>query len=332
MKKLILSAAITISAFSAVAQTEKVDYEYKNNTFSIAEQDQKLRRNSTGEIFYKRLKSFNDISKKSLKKFMSREQFYAFLKELEQSSEKASQNGYNSLVSHVQIFYRNIKDLSRLSTQDAYRFRLYEIAAPVHKVIDESWGNDISEAVIDEAYLNLYEYIMYKATSEPAFANAPKYLNIDPIRVQESAGQCLYSVEIDEPVLKKDNIEVYFTDLQVFNKVSKKYTGSLLAGPIPGWEARAEESVSVKAMLDAYAKQKEIPAYNIYAYNLKAYGNPSTVQQNLYRANNWFIWVFRNGVLYYSYMAIPCSKVSKCTVYEERPVEGLDDVGNSYQY
>ncbi|MCB0697800.1 MAG: hypothetical protein KDC07_10570, partial [Chitinophagaceae bacterium] len=50
----------------------------------------------------------------------------------------------------------------------------------------------------------------------------------------------------------------------------------------------------------------------------------ATVQQNLHKDMNWFVWVFRNGVLYYSYMAVPCADLNMTTVYEERPQPALD--------
>jgi hypothetical protein len=221
--------------------------------------------------------------------------------------------------------YNNIKNLNRISAKDDHRYSLYEISAPVYKVIDESWGNDVVDAVIREAYLNLYDYVRNKVNSgDHEFAHAMNYVNMDPVKTDESKGSCQYTVNIDKKVLQKDDIQVYFCDLALFKKISKKYPGPLLEGPVPGWQVYKEESDVVKALLQAYEPQKALPAYYVYMYKLKDYGNPATIQQNLLKDNKWFVWVFRNGVLYYSYMALPCSDLSETTVYEERPQVAVD--------
>ena len=325
MKSRILSLAILFVAPTAFAQ-EVVDYQYKNNTFSVAQQDKQLTKSSTGKIFYTRIKAFDSFNKRQLKPYISREQFVMYLNRFAELPKLANSNGYNEYAGAVETLHSNIKNLSRISSDDAHRYSLYEISAPVYKVIDESWGNDMVDAVIQEAYLNLYDYVNMKvASGDRAFANAKSYVNMDPIKTNEAAGSCQFSVNIDKPVLKKDQIEVYFSDLALFKKISKKYPAELLQGPIPGWQAMKDESDVVRAMLQAYEGKKEIPAYYVYGYKLEDYGNPPTIQQNLHKDNKWFVWVFRNGKLYYSYMTLPCAKISKVTVYEERPQSGMED-------
>lgn len=333
MKTYIALSALLFSFATANAQnTEKVDYQYKNNNFSAAEVEKQITTNSPGKMLYNRLQAFDSFSKATRMPFVSREQFYKYLEEFKGLSGKAKMYGYNNYVEKVQVFYTNIKNLSRLSNKDDWRGALYDISYPVYKVIDENWGDDIVEAVIDEAYLNLYEYTNKKASGDPHYASAPAWVNMDPIKTNESAGQCQYTVKIDKPVLKKDDIEVYFCDLPLFRKISKKYSGQLLNGPILGWQGTEKESEQVRNMLRAYEGNRKMPAYYVYVYNLKDYGNPSTIQQNLYKGEKWFVWVFRDGKLYYSYMAIPCSEMNLCTVYEEREIPGVTDVNDiSYE-
>lgn len=327
MKNKIFSTAfLALASLSVFAQTNTVDYQYKNNTFSVVQQEKQLTNASTGEIFNNRIRAFDSFSRKSMKSYMSREHFVTYLSTFESLPKIANANGYGNYVPAIRVLYNNIKGLSKLSAKDDHRFALYEITAPVYKVIEESWGDDIINAVIQEAYLNLYDYCRMKSKSgEREFVGAMSYINMDPIKADESVGYCQYTVNIDKPVLKKDEIEVYFCDLALFKKISQKYTGPLLEGPIPGWEAMKEESAVVRALLQAYDGKKEIPAYYMHMYKLKDYGNPGTVQQNLLKGMKWFVWVFRNGSLYYSYMAIPCSDLSKTTVYEQRVQKGLED-------
>lgn len=324
MKKVIYSVLLTIAANSAIAQTNSVNYQYNNNTFSIAQQDKEFTKLGTGKIFYNRLKSFDTFSRKSLKTFISREDFVTYLNDFDKIYNTANVNGYSFYVPALKTLLNNVKALNKLSSSDANRAALYEIIAPVHKVIDESWGEDMVNPVIQEAYLNLYEYANKMGNSgQREYANAPKYINMDPIKVNESIGHCQYTVTIDKPVMK-DDIEVYFSDMALFKKISSKYPGPLLEGPIAGWLAMKDESSIVRSMLQAYQGKKDIPAYYSYAYRLKDFGNPSTVQQNLLKNMNWFVWVFRNGTLYYSYMALPCADLSKITVYEEKVLKAQD--------
>src|SRR5690606_36492010 len=112
-----------------------------------------------------------------------------------------------------------------------------EILAPAYKVVNESWGEDIVNPVLQESYLNLDEYAQMKARSgQREFAGIMSYVNMDPIKVDESVGECQYTVTIDKPVLKKDDVEVYFSDMALFKKISRKYPAPLLEGPVPGWE------------------------------------------------------------------------------------------------
>lgn len=324
MKSKILLIALTIGSTAAFAQQEKVDYQYSNNSFSVQQQEERYTPTSTGNIFYQRLQAFDSFNRASLTRFVSRPDFIKHMGKLAELDNKAAMYGYGKYVPAIKTLYANVRHMSRLSNDDGHRLRLYEITAPVLKVIDENWGNDIVEAIIDEAYLSLYDYTRMKAASDPEFAGALQYLNMDPIKTNEAAGQCLYSVSIDDPVMKKSNIEVYFTDLALFRKAAKKYTGDLLKGPVSGWAARADESEIIRVMLQNHEGIEDFPAYYTYVYKLKDYGNPNTVQQNLYKDNKWFVWVFRDGSLYYSYMAVPCSKQSKITVYEEKAIPGLD--------
>jgi|GEM_PF-2845517 len=336
MKTRILSIALILASTASYAQIKVVERQYKNNGFSVAQQEKQMSRNSTGKIFYTRLQSFDSFSKKSLKPYMSRQSFIAYLDQFKGLMDVANMNGYSAHVKAIKVMYDNIKGLSKISTNDDHRYSLYEITAPVYKAVDESWGNDVVDAVIKEAYLNLYDYVNAKVNSgERDFANAKAYINMEPIKTDESKGQCQYTVSIDKPVLQKDDIEVYFCDMALFRKISKKYDGALLEGPISGWQAYKDESATVRAMLQAYEGKKEIPAYYVYMYKLKDYGNPATVQQNLHKDMNWFVWVFRNGMLYYSYMAIPCADLNRTTVYEERLNPALEDPGmggNDFQY
>lgn len=332
MKSKILLLATIIAAGSATAQMKVVDYQYKNNTFSVAQQDKQLSNKTTGKIFYSRVRAFDSFSKKSVKKYISREDFVKYLGKFAGLTKIAKMNGYADQEEAINVMYNNLKGLSRLSNDDAFRLSLYNISAPVYKVIDESWGNDMVDAVIKEAYLNLYEYVKgLVAGGDRAYTNAMAYVNMDPIKTDESKGYCQFTVNIDTPVLKKDDIQVYFSDMPLFKKISKTYdAGGLLEGPINGWAAYKDESEAILAQLQGYEGQKrEIPAYYAYGYNLKDYGNPATVQQNLHKGMKWFVWVFRNGVLYYSYMAVPCSDLNTVTVYEERKQAGLEAPGTS---
>lgn len=326
MKSRILLLAGVLVANVGLAQMKTVEYQYGNNSFSVDQQAQQLTNATTGKLFYKRLHAFDSFNRASLKPYLSRDQFYRFMEQMKEVTKIAKTNGYNNHVEALEVFVNNVRNLSRISNEDGFRYMLYEVSAPVYKVVDESWGNDVVDAVIQESYLRLYDYVRSKvASGHRDFAYAMEYLNMDPIKTDESMGECQFTVSIDEPVLKKNNIEVYFSDLALFKKISQKYEGSLLEGPISGWEAYADESNVVRSLLMAYEGERDIPAYYSYMYNLKEYGNPSTVQQNLYKDNKWFVWVFRDGKLYYSYMALPCSDLNKVTVYEERPMAGLED-------
>lgn len=328
MKSKLILLSLLLAAGNSYAQMEVVEYQYKNNSFSVAQQEKQLTRESTGKLFYSRLRAFDSFNKASLRPYLSRTQFYSFMGKMEGLGDIAKMNGYSNHLLAIEVFVNNIQNLSRISSEDGFRYMLYEVSAPVYKVVDESWGNDVVDAVIQESYLRLYDYVKMKKNSGARdFAYADQYLNMDPIKTDESLGQCSYTVRIDEPVLKKDDIEVYFSDLALFKKISAKYDGALLEGPVPGWAAYKDESSVVLNLLRAYEGNRAIPAYYSYMYNLKEYDNPSTVEQSLYKDNKWFVWVFRNGMLYYSYMAIPCADISRVTVYEERKMDGLEDPG-----
>lgn len=323
--KVLLLAAIAVS-LSASAQIKVVEYKYKDNSLSVAEQDKRFTNTSTGKLFYTRLKAFDSFSRKSILPYISREDFVVYLNNFNRLSKLAKANGYDNHVVSVQTLTNNISNLSKLSNEDGFRHMLYRVSKPVYQVIEENWGNDVVDAVIRESYLRLYDYTKMKVRGgDAAFAHAMEYLDMDPIKTDESMGQCQYTVSIDQPVLAKDDIEVYFSDLALFKKISEKYPSGLLEGPIAAWQAYKDESNIVRSLLMAYEGEREIPAYYSYMYHLKEYGNPSTIQQNLFKDNKWFVWVFRSGILYYSYMALPCSDISKVTVYEERVQEGLQD-------
>jgi hypothetical protein len=206
----------------------------------------------------------------------------------------------------------NVNDLGY--TNDEYRNVMYHLSVPVYRAVSEGWGDEITSVAIANAYFDIREYIAAKATDDMRMQDALKIVDSMPMKGSASTETCDYNIML-EPSLAKDKIEIFISDPALYYKAIKKYpTGFLLTGPVKGWENNKDESASVKNILRTYSSAPEYKGYNIYSSDVtpaKGY----KIDQKLNKNSKWFMMVFRNDKLYYSYMIEPCGVWTKSTIH-----------------
>lgn len=309
MKKIGLSAfaimLLTIGAASAQ------NLKYSDEGFNTKQVESTYTIHTAGQQFVQRMQVLYNQAEATSYKRITRDQYSEFLKSFQNL---IGIKNVNSTIS------RNLSVLSSILNSvndfgynnDEYRNTMYHIAVPVYKAVIEDWGDEIVNVAIYNAYFDMREYVSKKSVDDSAMAMTLQLMDDNTINTQTKE-TCTYYVSVD-PKLAKDNIEIYFTDPALYNMASHKYPAEqLLAGPIVGWENNIDESASIHGMLKAYSMQPKHMGYSIYSYTI-ADGKSNTLNQPLYKDNKWFMWVFRNGKLYYTYMAEPCSMVNKAQI------------------
>lgn len=195
---------------------------------------------------------------------------------------------------------------------DGHRDAIYHLAAPVYKASTENWGDEVVNMAIANAYFNLREYVVSMA-NDVKLSRALAVIDRNPVGFGSNAPSCDYAVSLN-PNASKDKIDIFFSNIGLFYKATKKYPESgLLSGPIIGWEGYKDESESIMNILKTYADMNNNTVYHVQPAENKT-GKSTVVKQDLNSDAKWFVWVFRNDKLYYSYMVEPCSDMSRCRI------------------
>ncbi|WP_276131676.1 hypothetical protein [Polluticoccus soli] len=195
---------------------------------------------------------------------------------------------------------------------DGHRDAIYHLAAPIYKSVTENWGDEVINTAIATSYFNLREYVVSMA-NDTKLTKALAVIDRNPVGFGEHAPSCDYAVSIN-PTTSKDKIDIYFSNVGLFYKATKKYPADgLLAGPIIGWEGYKDESESIMNILKTYSDMNNNTAYHIQPEENKT-GKSAVIKHPLNSDSKWFVWVFRNNKLYYSYMAEPCGDRARCRV------------------
>lgn len=309
MKKVALSALVII-LFNIYANAQNL--KYSDEGFNTKQIESTYAIRTAGQQFIQRMNVLYNQSEAAAYKRITRDQYSEFLKSFENLISIKKVNGTVSRnLSVLSSILNSVNDFGY--NNDEYRNAMYHIAVPVYKAVIEDWGDEIINIAIYNAYFDMHEYVEQKSVDDSAMKMTLQLMEDNPINTNTNE-TCNYTVTVD-PAIIRDNVEIYFTDPALYNMASKKYPADqLLTGPIISWENNVDESASVHGMLKSYAMQPKHSAYTIYSYDILPNRKNNTLNQPLYKGNKWFMWVFRNGKLYYTYMAEPCSSVNKAVI------------------
>ncbi len=310
MKK--ASITITIIALSTFTTSAQTNLKYSDEGFNTKKVESTYALQTAGQQFAQRMTTLYQQTEVSAYKRITREQYANFLKSFQNLVSITNTN--NTISRNISVLASVLNSINDFAyNNDEYRNRMYQIAAPVYKAVRENWGDEVINVAIYNAYFSMREFVVAKSVDDSAMAMTLQLIDDNAInnKMQET---CNYAVSVD-PKLAGENIEIYFTDPALYNLATKKYPAEqLLAGPIRGWENNVDESASVYGLLKSYAAQTKHNGYNIYTYNINKEGKNNSLNQPLYRDNKWFIWVFRNGKLYYTYMTEPCGTINRAEI------------------
>jgi hypothetical protein len=307
MKKIVLPALLLFLSTGSYAQRLK----YTDEGFNTIKKEETYSVETPGQQFTKRMNALYGQSEALAHPKVTRTQYDEFLV-----------NFQNLMGRDISATTRhNLSALAAILTavnegiykNDLYRNDLYHMAMPVYLAVNQEWGNEVTTVAIANAYFNIREYVKIKAIDDAGMKTALGVVDDNPLS-SPGTETCTYKVWVD-PKLAKDNIEIYFSDPALYSVISKKYPEDvLLSGPVAGWDKNSDESQSVYNILKTYAMQPKHIGYNVYAYEISDKPNANTLEQQLNKNNKWYMWVFRNNKLYYSYMAEPCSPINRAQV------------------
>jgi hypothetical protein len=295
-------------AFSATAQAQPSRV-YHDEGFDTKKAERTYTIETPGQQFYNRMST---LYRRSDSGHITQNGYNHFLKSFEELA--ANYNSSNpTIAGKLKVLSTILNQINNVNYNiDGNRDRIYHIAAPVYKAAYENWGDEVVNTAIANAYFLLKEHIVYTPSDEKLQRALP-ILERNPISFGNGAEACSYTVSVS-PQLAKDKIDIFFTPLGMYSKAAQRYPGMLLAGPISGWENNKDESESVMDMLKTYADMGDNSSIYIHAANNDKPGKYYNVKQDLNSDMKWFVWVFRNNKLYYSYMAEPCGMLPRLQV------------------
>ncbi|RYE26020.1 MAG: hypothetical protein EOP51_01985 [Sphingobacteriales bacterium] len=311
MKKITLSV-MAVAMLQIAANAQKSNLKYTDEGFDTKKVESTYALQTAGQQFAARMNTLYQQTSANAYARITRDQYASFLTSFQNLVGLKSGNSTVSRnLSVLASIMNSVNDFAY--NNDEYRNSIYRIAAPVNKAVTEDWGDEVVNVAIYNAYFDMREFVAKKSVDDAAMAMTLQLIDDNSINTQTKE-TCTYKVTVD-PKLAKDSIEIYFTDPALYTMASKKYPeAQLLAGPIRGWENNIDESAGVYSILKTYAAQTKHTGYTIYNYDIAADGKNNTLNQPLYKDNKWFMWVFRNGKLYYSYMTEPCSMISRAQI------------------
>jgi hypothetical protein len=309
MKKLQLLGTLSLISFNVFAQP---NLKYSDEGFNTRKVEEKYAVESPGQQFYNRMNTLYTVTNNKADKRITLTNYNNYLKKFEKLY---NQGSGNAIIAHnlnaLANILNNVHELGY--SNDEYRNTMYHLSVPVYNAVSEGWGDEITRVAIANAYFDIREYIVAKAVDDANMQHALKAVDSMPMKGSETTESCDYQIILD-PALSKDKIEVYVSDPALYYKAVKKYpAGYLLTGPVKGWENNVDESASVRNILKTYSMAPEYKGYNIYSSDFTpAKGYKMT--QKVGKDSKWFLMVFRNDKLYYSYMIEPCSYLTRSTI------------------
>jgi hypothetical protein len=306
MKSIQLALGLLFLSVSASAQSKMV---YSDEGFDTKKVEKLYSIESPGKQFCARMAALYGRSDSG---HITQNEYNVFIEDFGRMANTATA-GNASIPGKLQAFSNILSRLNNVIYNiDGNRDAIYHLAAPVYKAVTENWGDEVVNMAIANAYFNLREYVSFIA-DDTKLRTAKHLFDESTVTFGTGESSCDYAVSIN-PATAKDKIDIYFSNVGLFYKASKKYPeGSLLAGPIIGWENYKDESESIKNILNTYANMQDNSSLYIHPADNKT-GKSTTVKQELNSDMKWFVWVFRNDKLYYSYMVEPCSDISRCRV------------------
>lgn len=307
MKKLFLPALLVCISTGSYAQNLK----YSDEGFNTIQKETSYSIETPGQQFSKRMNTLYAQADARAHKKVTLDQYDAFLIDFQNLIGRTTNATISHNLSVISAILKSVNDI--VYKNDLYRNQLYHMAMPVYVAIAEEWGDEVANVAVNNAYFNIREYVQLKSVDDAGMKTALHVVDDNPLS-QPDKETCIYKVTVD-PKLQRDKIEIYFSDPALYSVISKKYPEDvLLVGPVPGWERNDEQSLSVRSILKAYAQQPKHIAYNVYAYEISDKPGANQLEQQLYKSKKWYMWVFRNDKLYYSYMAEPCSPINRAQI------------------
>jgi len=309
MKRIYLLAALALYISPAMAQSS---LQYSGEGFNTRKVEQTYGYRTPGQQFYERMNALYTISANTAHTRITLSDYNAYLEKFGKIFSMGS--GEGTIAHNLNAIANILNTINDLAyTNDEYRNVMYHLTYPLYKAVTEDWGDEIVNVAIANAYFDMREYISKKALDDMKMREALNTMDRLPMKTAESTGSCSYTIDL-KPTLGKDKIEVYVTDPALYYKAIKKYPAdNLLVGPVPLWESMVDESTGVRNILKTYAAAPEYKGYNVYSSDItpeKGY----KIEQKLGKGTKWFLMVFRNDKLYYTYMIEPCGYLNKSTI------------------
>ncbi|MCD6063597.1 MAG: hypothetical protein K0R82_1508 [Flavipsychrobacter sp.] len=306
MKRAHLVLGLFFLSSTAIAQSKRI---YSDEGFDTKKVEKLYSIESPGKQFCSRMAALYKVSDSG---HITQNEYNKFLLDFDHMV-RSLNTGNVSIPAKLVSISNILNEINNVAYNiDGHRDAIYHLAAPIYKASTENWGDEVLNMSIANAYFNLREYVVSMA-NDVKLSRALAVIDRNPVGFGPTAPSCDYAVSLN-PAASKDKIDIFFSNIGLFYKATKKYpVDGLLAGPIIGWEGYKDESESLMNILKAHADMNNNTAIHVQPTENKT-GKSMVVKQDLNSDAKWFVWVFRNNKLYYSYMVEPCSDVSRCRV------------------
>lgn len=317
MNKTLSTVALAIFTFSAFAQKSGSEpLKYEANEYDLKKVDRPYAYKSTGQQFRERMDAFWKVANAQAKPFVSKAEYIQYRNSMWQLSYADAK-----IAKRLENFVAAINAASdEHLSRDGYRNKIYHMAFPVSVAINEGWGSDVVDVVLTDSWRDLDNYISVLEKDDKSLSKVSMLLSAlyeNDLRIsQENSKTCPYNVVVDKP-LQKDRIDVYFCDVRMADMIRNLDLypqDRQLAGPIKNYTTLKEQSSNLLHFLE---NSRADAANNISYVKIYPKSASSVAKVDLNENTEWYLYAFRNGSLYYSYMALPCSPSNTCTIKEQ---------------
>lgn len=312
MKRIIVLMVLGLGFQTATGQIK-----YTDEGFSTPKAEKTFGLKTAGEQFIDRMDA---LYGQSNPEYQLQSEYNQYIREFQQL---ASQTPYKK--ERLQILGQVLKTTNdQMYNQAGFRLKMLAFVDPLFIAMKQNWGKEVIEMALAEAYLSIYEFLQIQAVDYPTLQSSMNMLKENEM-VDRSEGHCTYSVVLDKKIAR-DQIDIYFSDFGSYRRLAKNFSdGKLLRGPVPYWEDEKASSQTVREMMDAYIQQTESPVKYVMKVNTEK--GKERYSTELPKGMKWFVWVFRNGNLYYHYMIEPCGFENTLEVLDIqiKPLEAIGD-------
>lgn len=257
-------------------------------------------------------KSAFDTLAMGLDKYLGRDQYNDVSNKMDKLLKSESMMPGNSMLVGLLQQYVDMTKMLRnnIFSNDNYRRQIGLASARILKARNEGWSNDLYAYIIKESIANSMTYLKEQAKLDNNLMIALLQLKGD-----ERYQNCDYNIIVDNRMLDDPDMEMFICDRMeyILGADIYRYREST-PGIIKNYNKRKKESADMMGWLLQRATLDKTPFVIPISFSHNTGEKLNEENLNLSKNNDWYVFLFYKGFLYYSDALPKCGDKATVTI------------------